>query len=232
MGRDSKSPVILEFNGLPGSGKSTICKRMLEMPDLFNNSLSTSYKHTFLDKYLKTVWLNHNCISFYIASRRYINNFQGNVKNERRDDLLLMYFFRMYSSFLEYSSSKVLLIDQGIVQCLLSVSHNQSISENDSLNRIVSFLQKKDIRFIRVNCKSDVKLSKNRIHSRPTNLSRLDLMDESIVETTLQVQSDNLSIIRNSFDSNPFFKGLSVDVDTFLPPEDNAAIISEYVRKM
>lgn len=232
MGRDSKSPIILEFNGLPGSGKSTICSKMLEMPELFNNPLCTSFIHTYLDKFLRTVWLNYNCISLHNASRNYINSYLRNKNSKRSDDLLLMFFFRMYSNFLKYGRSKILLIDQGIIQCLLSVPLNQPISEIEHVNKIVYFLQKKGIRFIRVNCKTDIQLSNNRIHSRPTNLSRLDLMDDSKIETTLQIQSDNLSKIRNSFDCNPFFIGLSIDVDTFLPPEDNAAIISEYIRKM
>ena len=143
MGRDNKSSIIIEFNGLPGSGKSTICRKMLEMPELFINPMCTSFEHSFIDKYFRTVWLNLNCLSLYNASKSYINSFPCNDNKARRSDLLLMHFFRMYLNFLKYSRSNILVIDQGIIQCLLSVPHNKTISEIDGVNAIVSFCNRK-----------------------------------------------------------------------------------------
>ena len=230
MGRDNKKSIIIEFNGLPGSGKSTICREMLEIPELFNRSLCTTFSYSPIDKYLKTVWLNYNCIRFFFAARGYLNNYPNDDNKSRRNDLLLMYFFRMYLSFLKHENSKILIIDQGLVQGLLSVPYNGLLVETKSIDSIIDFLQNNRVSFFRINCKSDVQLSKDRIHSRPTNLSRLDLMDESIVASTLQVQSDNLSLIRESFRRNPFFKDLEINIDTMLPPKENVAIISNYLR--
>ncbi len=225
----SREPLILEFNGLPGSGKTTITNKILEINDGGTVKYITTYNKNFLSSYLKSSWFNYGCLQFNRVLSPFLSAYNYHKTSLRDDRLLLLYFFRQYYNYIHSGKYEILIVDQGIIQALLSVAHNSLIKDLALLGSIVEFLADKGVRFIRVNCISNVLLSDIRVKQRPSNHSRLDLMQEEDLRQTLNIQAKNLEMIRECFNRHPFYKELMVSVDTEKSIEDNALFINNIV---
>lgn len=222
MGRNSQPKLILEFNGLPGSGKSTISS---ELESLFNNngiSSIRSYYSKGFHRNNKTLFLNPKwcyviiCL-FFFAMKVYPR------KDRKSGVIAFVSYLRMYTDYLRAAQDTILIADEGLVQAITSFFHLDAISSHRQIERFLSFIKKDKIEFIRVDCQNEIDIAFSRIKGRGETGARLDVMEGKELMEALVVQSDNLRLIRDIF-SNALYQRV-IHIDTKLSPAFNASVI-------
>ena len=223
--------MIIEFNGLPGTGKTTVSQVLKEQLEKEHNvRLRYGFTESKIAKY--TSCLFDGSIILYILARQYIKKSAGFDDKQKNEYIsVLIIYYRMYRHFLKHYPNDILITDQGIVQALVSINHGDAIIETKELTKIMSYINKKGIRFLSINCKNSVELSKERIKFRNTNIGRLDSCGEEEREKILKIQTGNFEIIRNEL-AMTMVGCRSLDIDTEISAEDNSTKIITFLSKM
>lgn len=216
--------MIIEFNGLPGTGKTTVAeslKHKLESDGIVC-SLNYNVEESKIKRYFS--YLFDGSIHLYFLGIKYADKSSVPLNKEKRRMVqLLIGYYRMYRTFMKKESDKVLIIDQGIIQAFISIVHTDKLISTVELNRILRFLKKRGIDFKRVSCKTDVELSASRIRLRNTDAGRLDKFFGLELFSALKEQENSFEKIRKS--ANEILPAAEIIIDTNLPIEENANII-------
>ena len=223
-----KPSIIIEFNGLPGTGKTTVAgnlkMRLIERGILCHTSFqSKKTLKNFLSDVLE--YMKIKCIL-----KNYINSFAFNHNRHSRDKMIGQ-FFRSYKAFLK-TKGMILIKDQGFVQALLSIAHLDTITNIHHIEVFGDYLRTHKIYFLRVDCISDKDISYERIQNRESNKARLDNMPSSELEEALVIQSKNLSIIRAAFDNVLNDKKNILVIDTKNSVKKNTDIILQRIDSL
>ena len=135
-----KKALYLEFNGVPGCGKSTICKALLDELNKYNFRYY-DYQNLFLNFIKKRMWkmqalfmlLNINGIRILYNTHKAVNQL-GLSRDNRKfvpylilTQLLITYFGKKYSD-------SILVSDEGIVQYVISMLYDQKITNETHLD--------------------------------------------------------------------------------------------------
>ena len=219
--------MIIEFNGLPGTGKTTVGKELNKvfLEKGYTCFFSYNIPKNIIARYISYIF--DGSLYLYYLGLIFAKKLTGSFRKENLQiPLILVYFYQMYKNFQYYNPHKVLIIDQGIVQGIISIAHTDKMAEDKSLKKIFNFFSKKGISLYSVNCLCDVELSKERIRGRNTTGGRLDVVSDDELIKALDVQAENFDFIRNC--ANDLFK--CVDIDTAISPELNAVKIFEFIE--
>ena len=224
----SGKSVIVEFNGLPGTGKTTTAIKLKQL--LFDNEIdcidSFYYGKSFKrSRYAN--WISPSCWRLSNLLNDYITTFAPSVGKYSRNSKFLQ-FFREYCEFNSLGCG-VLLKDQGLVQMLLSIAHLDKISQFGQIEKIASFLDKR-VSFIRVDCLVDADISYQRILKRPRLGSRLEDIDSIKLMEVMKLQADNLEIIRTSFDEQIRKNIHVIKIDTKESADNNAKFVYKQMQ--
>ena len=229
MGYNFKNPIIIEFNGLPGSGKTTTSKIL---QNRFECNKQKTFNRYFRKKYHRNVYsvlFTFRYRKILKAIIKYLNAFPTKVKKS----IVYSYvsYIRMYNNFFDDNNKGVLLIDQGIVQSLISLAHNKSLPVNDDLRDLLLSSKFNRIPIIFINCLSDEKLSMSRIEAREFRGARVDTMNKTEMYRTLCAQSRNFDKIRTALkELYPDLHVINIDMNE--SPESNVELISQYLTKV
>lgn len=228
--------MIIEFNGLPGTGKTTIANHLYELlKDRYNIYFKCILEESRLKRYFSYLF-DGSLHLYYLAVLYVIKSTDSYTKEKLKIASLLVAYYRMYKYFLKNEKrNDILLIDQGIIQALVSINFFDKIKGTNEIDKIFKFLNKKDISFSLVCCRCNAELSKQRIKQRNLHGGRLDNSKEDERKGILDIQGYNFNLI------NDIVKDLKIleiiNVDTMDSPEINAELIAkkigllEYVKK-
>lgn len=134
----------------------------------------------------------------------------------------------MYEQFIQYNSRGVLLIDQGVIQGLISMIHTGLFPKHDDLFILLKKLGLDELPIILINCSCSISNTTTRLLRRQNKGSRLQQMDEFEMETTMLTQYRNFSTLRAMIpQAFPSLK--CIDINTELPAEVNAKIIIDQI---
>lgn len=194
MERVGKRPVIIEFNGLPGSGKTTIADAL--QAELQKHGISTCryyfrshwFKSTRLLYFFPQYW---RCLK---AGADYARLLSDRVYMPRI--LSMTHYIRMYREFIQDYPKEVMIIDQGIIQSFISLGHKKVLPESVELTELINIMHLNDIPLIMVNCNVSKETSNARIVSRSFNGCRVELMSDEERSWTLDVQMNNFVFVR------------------------------------
>ena len=188
--------MIIEFNGLPGMGKTTVAQTL-------NRELSYNYdvklKYRLYESKVRRLfsYLVDGSAYLYALTYRYT---KYSTKHYKRDNLkyiqVLIAYYRMYRSFLKKHPNDILIVDQGMMQALVSIHYDNMIISTQYAERIFRFLNKKNITVAFVNCENDRAIAVQRIKERNTVDGRLDVCSAEEREKVLDVQLYNFDVLR------------------------------------
>ena len=223
-----RKPTIIEFNGLPGSGKTT-------MANLIKQLLSRECVEVFHRYYKKPI---HQKTYTILANPKYwklaaeIFSYCDNLPLSERlhYTISITGFVRMYHNFSKSRKQGLLLIDQGIVQSFISVAFQEQLRKSDKIIQIIKTSKLCSLPLLIVNCDVKTTISSERIDQRPPKNCRADSLNEKERQKLLNVQEKNFSVLRGTF-KNPSFHINQISVNTEDSVETNAEkIIKEYNR--
>ena len=213
---------IIEFNGLPGVGKSTITHYLEELANkqgipFYKKYYRYSFEHRTISLLLRpllfsllpSIMLYANCYRSGMQKNRYIVGFLAYV--------------REYLDFKKDIKNGLLVSDQGIVQDFISIAHDSSIKDLGTVSSILSKLEKRNIRFIRVDCNLSEVDVLNRLRNRVNGGSRIEKNDDDEVIRLLNIQKRNLELVRQEL--NKSSESFHITIDTSVSPYDNACFI-------
>ena len=195
--------LIIECNGLPGAGKTTVLnevKKRLKKTDYAYSDfflLETKKSRTKL-AFLKLVLIrglvkNHKITIAYIKLFiRYLfrKKQMRIVASALRNALLLKEFVE---------NECIILSDQTIVQDLQSIFYDEKIERNEQIYKIITTIADEFPELVLLNFDIDVDIAAERIKNRTTNESRLDRVSFERKKQLLEIHDENLKIIRSLF---------------------------------
>lgn len=188
------TPLIIEFYGLPGSGKTTIVNALQRRLEGMGLTTVIMYYRNILHRkpqtllaapsYWKIIKTASSCAKM-LSKHRYMERI-----------LLMVRFVRMYRHFSMDTPADCLLIDQGIFQGLLSIAHDEVMPRTETLHNLIKLLHLDELRLFLVKCDVSVDTANERIISRQSNGCRVEAMTEAERRNTLIVQTSNITNIR------------------------------------
>ena len=182
------SSVIIDFYGLPGCGKTTLCKELIrQSPETIIDveSIWLSYwKQSWL-KRLSEIPLSKivKLLVLFLKSPKL-------SKKERNIYWGFIIHILSYNHF-KRTNYRVLVSDNGLVQDIVSLFYKKESRFSEKHVKAFSNLIMKYDNLYQVYCDIPVRLSLERIRTRNRNKGRLDLIeDNDSLENALAVQSD------------------------------------------
>ena len=197
-------PLVIEFNGIPGSGKSTISDALEEK--LKKQGLTVvSYREHFKKyshnrKYQLYCAVKHapQVLRYYFLLRIYISKI-------KMDKMMYKYFiasvldFGVKLEFLDKTTADVIILDQGIIQELLSIYHIKEIVTNNSIIKIFNYLSEVFKNLVLVNVEIPIEIACQRVNSRLNGKSRVDNITDFTQQIQIQQKEyNNLKTIREA----------------------------------
>ena len=226
-----KSPVIVEFNGLAGLGKTTIADKLIENLNKlgyktinrhYNNPLSRVLFHFFPKQ------MNHN---LYSLVKAYADTLPIREGVQRKHLLFTNRYALKYQSIMRFSNADFAIIDEALIQFLVALAFQDEMPKTTKAEAIVRELKKMGIRFVRVDCINDVDLASERIMSRPSRGLAFEVMQKDELIKTLEIESANFDYMRELF--SKVFEGQNViTIDTNRDPAENALKIQKELLSM
>lgn len=210
---------IIEFNGTPGCGKTTIVRSLAEK--LARNT-KFNYVRNRIDKNAYSLLLNPRYYPLLKRVFEYANLYPQ--KKGLLRCLLPAVFIRKYNNFLMDDSTSLLLFDQGFVQSIISLAHTDNLVVSPLLDSIIETSGLKKLPISIINCRCDVDVSIARIQGRPNNGARVHAMENEKLYSTIKTQTDNLTCLRAIIKEQcPNVK--TIDIDTNIEVSENVNLL-------
>ena len=172
----AKTPTIVEFYGLPGCGKSTLCEALIQ-----DETLRTVWMSDVTDRYRNESWLKRfsyipwkswlKCAKYMRSVPQVKGNGWGLYRPFFTISLAYSYFHKKFAT-----SGTILLIDHGLVQCFASLAHNLKFDVSDKAqHRFAAFYQSIGVD-MPVFCQIAKEETLNRIRTRKRSVGRIDVL--------------------------------------------------------
>lgn len=228
MGQSVTMPLIIEFNGLPGSGKTTIAEALKKELEEMGYCVSTSFFKRSYHRYGKLVILN----PVYWGLIRTIIKYSSFFAEKKSFSMILrvVNFIRSYKGFVKSKRNEILMVDQGFIQGLISLAHQDSLPQISYLDDVLKKSKIDSNNLVCVNCNVNESVSNERITCRPMNGCRVETMGEIERINILKVQKDNLVFLRKRVvDVCP--NVVCIDINSECNVKDNVVKIVEIITR-
>ena len=229
MGHLFQKPLIIEFNGLPGAGKTTVANALQRRLEGMGVSTVTHYYRNIFHRKPQTLLMAPRYWKLIKASLSFAGLLSKRSYIQRI--LLMIKFVRMYRHFESDKPADCLLVDQGIIQGIVSIAHNEKLTRSDILENLIGLMHMDAMPLIFVNCNVSNETANERILSRPSNGCRVENMTCEERNRTLLIQSNNFYLIRETI--NEKYSSVSVvEVDNEEPVENAVDLIINHILPM
>ncbi|MEN6460260.1 MAG: hypothetical protein ABFC94_02675 [Syntrophomonas sp.] len=202
-----KQGIIIEFFGLPGSGKTTLANMFADKLEQsgysiqksiyrINNECNTIARlliktYTTLCFTLNNFPFIYNLFSFIYEEKNIFRNLKDIIKQWINICFVLNYINKG-------NETDIVIADQGVIQAAISISfYHKNIDLNSIIKRLISQISKNQVFiYVHVDIEKDLKRLKNRKNGK----SRLEKENNTIIKTMqLQKIESQCNTIANSF---------------------------------
>lgn len=226
MGSNNNKSIIIEFNGLPGSGKTTIAKCLKEELEKERHKVYLNYYRSSFDNNYYSMLLHPSYWLIILKAYIYSNTFSYTKKIKR--SFQLASFVRMYRIFVKDNDNAFLLSDQAIVQLFISLAHSKKLSDSPTFKSVLREIMLDTLPLVIVNCEINKDFSNFRIESRQKNGCRVESMTKQERLKTLDAQIVNFEFIRRELkEASP--NTIQINVDTSLPVRQSIEMIKAVI---
>jgi adenylate kinase len=225
--------MVIEFFGLPGSGKSTLYRYLLESKEVGLNFSGNNNGSRLLSKRLSLLLGFLNPISM-INFVRYMNmvvkisGFSDMLYKIKTYSLYWIFRDRGYYRKGKNDQDTFVLYSQNIFNMILSVLHLKENVDDRQVQKMVRFFLPDTNNFILVITKLDIETLAARISGRPTSNSRFDSYHDEELITNLYRLNHNFELLKKIIYKNNI-KVIELDMRNTV--EKNAALIYQYLDK-
>ncbi|AMC92688.1 hypothetical protein AOC36_01380 [Erysipelothrix larvae] len=230
MGTRNNTCILIEFNGLPGCGKTTIVnelENLMEKEGVHFLNLKDVYFYKEKHRISKIITVTFAAFSRKqrtqnIKIMKYL--FLFDVSKER-----VLYALRLIKLLYQVRRVKdkgcgeVMILEEGILQYTASISHVDTINNQNLLSSLIESMIGYVDSIICVNCNLDYSDIVKRIRQRNDLQRRFDSMDDDQLIEGLVQNMKCFNIMRRSYQKI----GESIDIDTIGSPIENSRKIQE-----
>ncbi len=220
MGQAGGKPIIIEFNGIPGSGKTTtmfelrkLLKEMKvpEIPDKAVSECEVNRLTILHSREIRACYITFLKAFFLI---RPIRRERFRIMNRT---FHYWYGIKLLSQDRERKQTRICILDQGIIQGFVSMAFQGKILNEGKYCQYIKQVLDSLGNFVCINCNTDVNVSVSRMRQRTHKLSRLDFINNNReLRKALINQKKQFERIRET----AIKKAVSIDMNE--SPEDNA----------
>lgn len=199
MEANLKTPIVLEFYGLPGCGKSTISHKLAD--DLRSKGLSVWEPSYEIDrksgKTMRKVVKFAKLANFAICNYRAYKGVRELVEANGYQGMSALHqlanIAHKIDSYKLADRYDVTIWDEGLVQASISLAVNGCRNASENENSLMTYTG--DIKYVKVYAKVDKDTALQRMKGRETNDSRVEKM------ASLEVQMRFLSVFEGACES-------------------------------
>lgn len=228
--------IFLEFNGIPGSGKTTLSNRIIT--DMKGMNYSVESYHQIIKKptrknlrhlilYLFSVKPSSYKMGYFALMYLFTNKILSHGNWLRVVSLIIHFDFYQKKSLDQ--NDEVIMIDQGIIQQTISMLYKSELIADKYIKKIIKYMKKKELGIYIINVDLDIKESFNRLCQRKGNISRIQMLSGETAIHTLDIQQNNLNIIREIIKEIDIE---SIDVNTQESIDKNVQMIKNYILRI
>lgn len=228
MGQTDTRPVIIEFNGIPGAGKTTTTLevkkllRTMEIRDVPSKKIiqcHKDYKEIILSKKIRDVYI------IFLKALLLVTP----ITWERLSlmNMTFNYWLGMEKMYIKGNQKKgICVLDQGIVQGFISMAYQGKIRNEKKYCRYIRQVMNQLDNVICINCNVDADISMMRMRTRKSNGGRLQqINDDKKLREALVLQKHQFERIRKRAIKN------FVAINMNAMPEYNAEKIVRHCMK-
>lgn len=225
---NKKNTVIVEFNGLPGLGKTTVANELI-------NYLNAKGYKIVTRQYRKNLFytLHHPFPELFSPSLyRLVKSYSRIIppkRKKRTHEHWINFYVQKYLAINNYSGADFAIIDEAIIQFWVAMAFQDRMPESEKAEAVVKKIKSMGIKFVRVDCVNDVAESAKRIKSRPSRGLVFESMQHDELVRTLKVEAANFDYLRSVF-SKVYENQRVITIDTIhTSPKGNAQIIIDQI---
>ena len=222
-------PIIVEFNGLAGLGKTTVANILKDELGVDGFNVIGTYRHCYFHS-LRPLFSIPYSFNLYKKVKRYADSIVPYRKN-RKYTHWTNYYVRMYESIRKYSNADFAIIDEAIIQFLVAMGLNDPFPKTDKLEDVVKTIKQMDVSFVRVDCVNHINAAYERIKSRAPKGMYYETWPQEELLRQLQIEADNFAYLRTVF-STVYPDQKVITIDTLDAPEKNARYIKEIITRL
>lgn len=227
---------IIEFNGLPGAGKSSVAKELQKK--FKSEDLHVIWTKDYTKKVInsKIIYFIKRCLNCGISLSFSLIYLLFRLKPFQLSRIVYLSNIYTYLSFylsppVNKEKPTILIADGGIVQNLLSSIHLSlipSIRLNEKIfNKILNKLFKHQFIYIIVNCHITHDMAYKRIIKREKSHSRLNRLKGEELLHTLEIQENTFTQIRKAITKDKRSKQINIDMTVSI--SGNTQYLHDYI---
>jgi len=194
---------VIELSGLPGCGKTTLVEgiirnfegcRILTRYDI--RSKETKRGKRFLEMICSFFDLRHLKTNAFITY--YFFSYKTSLER-LRFMIRFIIFNKTLLMQIKKKEADYLILDEGIIQLVTSIPHEQIIIENKAFIKLIKHLKKLYAGTLFLNCMIDNEKSIAQIRHRNSKNNRFDRMPNEKLKRTIETKSMNLALVQKLF---------------------------------
>lgn len=222
--KEMNKPVIVEFNGLPGLGKTTVADILAREIAKCGGIVLRDYRYSKLHT-LRSPFPEFFDLKLYRLVSEYAKSIPP-IGRKRTHVNWANYYVQKYISIKRHSGADYVIIDEAIIQFLVAIAFQDKMPVSDKVDAIVDRIKSIGVEFVRVDCNNDVETAASRIFSRPSRALLFESMTQEELVRTLEAEAYNFDYLRSVF-SRIYENQPVIVIDTKNRPEDNALKIMD-----
>lgn len=213
-----RTPVIIEFNGLPGLGKTTVANALIN--ELLNNGYKVVDRQYRSNRFQTTRRPFPELFNLDLYRRVVTYSKIIPPLGPKNKYLNWTNFYAWKYKSIRCNNIDFAVVDEGIIQFFVSMARAEKMPESVLVDKVVLKLKSLGISFVRVDCENHVEEACLRVMSRPARGLSFERMSKEELYQSMSNWAYNIDYIRSVF-SRIYDNQLVIPIDTKDPVDYN-----------